>query len=229
MSSLFSKTGIANKALLKIGAKRISDLDDSNDPNVTSINDIYDSVRQEVLSEAPWSFAIQQVALTSLTLAATLPALGDGINYAYGLPSDFLEIYMLSVPCQYRIQMLQTPYVTSPTLALLSDQSTLAGMRYIFDNDDPTTYGAKFYEAMACKLALELCFKVSEAQGMVDRMAAAYAKALLSAISWDANTSIPDQAVANEWFIARLAGSGVVSGLPNGNIGFFPDPYSPDF
>lgn len=224
-----SKLLIVNKALTKIGAKRLSSLNDGS-PNSIIINDIYDSCRDETQEEHVWSFCIQTVGLTTLTLAVPLPNMNDGISTAYGLPSDFLSVYLLSQPAQYRIEILKAPYITSGTqLALLSDQNTLSGMKYVFNNDDPTTYTAKYSDALACKIALECCFKISEAAQMAVAMETKYQKALISAISSDSQGSNPDQAIADEWFTARLAGSGLVSGLPNGNIGFFPDPWNPNF
>lgn len=228
MDNLQDKLVVANKALYKIGAKRLASLNDGS-PNSIIINDIYETCLTELLEEHPWSFAIQTVTLSTLTLATALPNMNDGMSYAYGLPANFLKVYMLSVDCRYRIEMIKTPYVTTPTLALISDQSTLAGMRYIFLNDDPTTYNSKFLDALSCKLAKACCFKISEASSMAQQMEADYDRALMSAMSNDSNNMSPDQAQADEWFIARLAGSGVATGLPNGNIGFFPAPYSPDF
>lgn len=228
MGQLFSKIGLYNKALLAVGAQRAASVD-SADPNVTSLNDIFDPCLQEVISEHTWSFAIQTVTLQTLTLATNLPVMNDGISTAYGLPADFIEVYLLSQPCQYRIEQLNSPYVTSPTQAMLSNVSTLSGMKYIFNNTDPTTWTPKFYDAVARRLAMEICPKVSKAPGLLDKIYAGYNKALLSAISSDSQGSSQDQSQADEWFIARLAGSGVVTGLPNGNIGFFPDPYNPNF
>lgn len=223
-----SKIIIANKALYKIGAKRISSLDD-NSQNSILINDIYPSCLEELLEEHPWSFAVNTIPMTTLTLSIPLPVMNDGISVAYGLPADFLYIYLLSSPAQYRLETLKPPYVSNNMLAILSDTPGMSAMKYVFLNDDPTTYSSKFVDALATKLALELCFKVSEAATLAAAMETRYQKALLSAISTDSNSSTPDQAIANEWFIARLAGSGAVSGLPNGNIGFFPDPFNPDF
>lgn len=229
MGQLFSLVGVANKALLRCGAQRISSLSNSNDPNVVSINDVLDSIIQECLSEAPFSFAINTVYLASLTLAVTYPTMNDGVQYAYGMPPDFLEIYQVSQPCQYRIEQLRAPQVSSTVQAIILDLAQGPAMRYWFNNQDPTTWSPKFYNAVSLRLAKEIAPKISKSPSMFKDIAADYNRDLLSAISSDAQASIPDDAIANEWFIARLAGSGVVSGLPNGNIGFFPDPFNPDF
>lgn len=226
MNTNRSKLSIANKALFKIGAERISAFN-SNTPNSVIIQEIYDDCRQEVIEEMPWSFCINTLTLS--TLAATLIEFNDGINIAYGIPADFMSLYLVNQPgCLYRIEQLKSPIVPATIMAFLSDTPNLI-IKYIADNDDPTTYSAKFTDALACKLALGCCFKISEAATLKQGIEAEYQRALLSAMAADSKNQIPDELIANEWFIARLAGSGAVSGLPNGNIGFFPNPYNPDF
>ncbi len=60
-------------------------------------------------------------------------------------------------------------------------------------------------------------------------MEALYQRDLISAIGSDSNSGTPDDAIANTWFVARLAGSGAVSGLPDGNVGWNADPYNAGF
>lgn len=207
MGQFFSELGIANKALYKIGAQRLDSLDDVNNPNSVYINDIYNQCLIEVLEEHTWSFAIQTVPMVQLTLIEALPDMVDGVNTPYALPSDFINPYMFSASCIYRKEMIKPPFVVAPTLALIINNSNLTAMKYVFENDDPTTYSAKFYEALACKLAHELCFKISEAAQFAQVKKAEYDKALLSAITSDSNTSSPDDPIADEWFVARLAGT----------------------
>lgn len=280
MNALYTKLTLVNKALIKIGAKTITDLASTTEPNAVIMNKLYEQCRDEVAEEGPFSFFIQQVALvplnpqawvtgnlyivgtyvlqggaiyvcaiqhtsgvfaTDLTagdwvlqsgiapLLLPLPTMNDGVQYAYAIPSDYVSLYMVNVPfAQIREQVVKTPFLATSTFCLLSDQAALVA-RYVYRNDDPATYSSKFYDALACKLALEACFKISEAAQYAAKMESDYNKALMSALSADSKNNSPDQGIANEWFIARLAGSGVVTGLPNGNIGFFPDPFNPDF
>lgn len=207
MGQFFDQLGIANKAMYKIGAQRLASLDDTQNPNAIFISDIYNQCLIELLEEHTWSFAIQTVPMVQLTLAQTLPDMGDGVNTPYAMPSDFISAYMFSASCIYRKEMIKAPYVAQPTMALIINNSNLTAMKYVFENDDPTTYTAKFYEALACKLAHELCFKISEAAQFAAAKEAAYQKALISAIASDSLSSTPDDAIADEWFVARLAGT----------------------
>lgn len=280
MNASATKLGIVNKALIKVGAKTITSLTSTTEPNAVIMNALYAMCLTELLEDNPYSFAIQTVvpiplnpqtwatqtnyaigtfvqqsnliyvcAIANLSgvfatdlsngywvlqagyvpLLLPLPVMNDGVSVAYALPSDFMSLYLVSIPnAQLRIEMLKPPYITTATVCLLSDTPGLV-IKYVFNNDDPTTYSTKFTEALCCKLAYEACFKISEAAQYATKLEADCSRAIASAMSSDSNNNSPDESLANEWFIARLAGSGVVSGLPNGNIGFFPDPFNPQF
>ncbi len=212
MDTTASKIGLANLALYKIGAKRISSFTDgSNEARV--INDIYDNCREMVLEEHPWSFAIQTVALQ--TISITPVDFGDGLSIAYALPEDWLFTYLVNFPfANMRKEEIDGQSV------LLCDTAGLI-IKYIFNNDDPTKYSAKFYEALACKLAAEACFKLVQAGQKVTAEKVDYGMALLSAMAADSKNSGPDQPSQDEWFQARLAGSNVIPVNPNGNVGFW--------
>jgi hypothetical protein len=62
------KIDIDNKALRILGAPAITDSDLTNESNESAriLNDVYDSIRDEVLKEHPWNFAIKRATLTAL-------------------------------------------------------------------------------------------------------------------------------------------------------------------
>lgn len=161
----------------------------------------------------------------AVPILQTLPSMNDGVNNLYLIPSDFVKPYLFSSPAFYRIETVKPPFVTTTQQVLLTNDATINAMKYVFYNTDTSTWTAKFYEAMACKLAYELCFKISEAAQWAAKCEAGYNKALMSALGTDALDSSPDEPIANEWFIARLAGStnvapwGITPGSPN------PEPY----
>ncbi len=211
MDSLQSKIGLANLALYKIGGQRITSFTDgSNSARV--INDIYDQCREMVLEEHPWSFATKTASLQ--TLSSTPTDFGDGLSIAYALPADWLFTYLINFPYANTRQE-----VLNSQLVLLSDTTGLI-IKYIFNNDDPTQYSSKFYEALACKLATEACFKLVQAGNKVSSEKVDYGTALLSAMAADSKNSGPDQPQQDEWFRARLAGSNISMVNPNGNITF---------
>ena len=198
MNAQQNKTALANYALSKIGGKIFNFGDGSSSDLVMSA--IYDQCRRFLHEECPWSFCIQTISLTQL--AVPLLTFGDNVQYCYQLPKDFLKIYKINFP--YALLVFEN--IPNNGLCLLSDTGGLM-MKYIFDNDDPTTYSAKFYEALACKLAKEAAYKLTESAKFQSKADADYEKAFISAAASDGQMSSPDGVIQDEWMFARLAGT----------------------
>ena len=215
MNAQQNKTALANYALSKIGGKIFNFGDGSTSDVVMSA--IYDQCRRFLIEECPWSFCIQTLQLT--TLAVPLLTFGDNVTVCYDLPANFLKIYKINFP--YALLVFEN--IPNNGLCLLSDTQGLM-MKYVFDNDDPTTYSAKFYEALACKLAKEACFKLVEATKYQSKMDADYEKAFTTAAASDGQMSTADQVEESEWEFSRLAGSSGFVYFPGQalNIGYYP-------
>lgn len=153
-------------------------------------------------------------------LLVDLPSMNDGVSNPYYLPTDFINPYLFGSPTAYRKEMIKPPYLAAATICLILSNNNVGAWKYVYENLTVSTWSAKFHEAVACKLAYNLCFKISEAAQFAAAMNQAYDKALISAIGADSNTSTPDQAIADEWFIARLTGAtnvapwGITPGSP---------------
>jgi hypothetical protein len=217
MNAQQNKTALANYAGSKIGA-RIFNFGDGSDSDKV-ITPIYDQCRRFLLEECPWSFGIKTVTMTELNIASTVPEFnwGDGASIAYALPADFLKLYQVN----FSYALIRFENIPGNGLVMLSDTAGLF-MKYIFDNDDPTTYSAKFYEALACKIAKEACFKLVEAEKYAEAMKAEYESAFLTAAASDGQLSSPDQIDDSEWDFSRLAGSSGYVWYPSGTVGFYP-------
>jgi len=142
-----------------------------------------------------------------LPLLQALPNINDPCQNPYAIPSDFISTYKFENPTYYRKEKIKPPYVSTSTQVLLLSNSNVGSWKYVFENLTVSDWSAKFYEAVATKLAYNLCFKISEAAQYAAALKAEYDKALISAIADDSNTSSPDRAIADEWEIARLQGS----------------------
>lgn len=272
-STLYTQLGLWNKALLKIGAQRLSSLTDAKNPASTYLADIWPFEYGEFLEEHPWSFAVSTIPMIPLNppawvtatlynvgmyvlqggaiyvcaiqhtsgtfatdlasgdwvvqsgvapLLQALPLMNDGCNNPYYVPTDFVNPYLFSAPAFYRKETIKSPYVTTAQIALITDNPNIATMKYVFNQTDLTQWSAKALEALAVKLAYQLCFKISEAAQYAVGLEKDYQGKLISAITSDSNTTSPDQAVADAWFIARLSGSTGAIGLgpDNDNVGW---------
>ena len=83
----YSPVGIANMALMRIGARGTIGSFDEDSPNANKVNAVWDMVFQEVLSERDWKFAKTRIQLQQ---NANRPV--GGYRFAYALPSDFLRL-----------------------------------------------------------------------------------------------------------------------------------------
>ena len=157
-----------------------------------------------------------------LPLIKPLALMNDGCNNPYAVPNDFINPYLFSAPSFYRKEFVDSPYLANPTVILMCDNSNIATMKYVSAFPNITLWSAKFCEAIAIKLAYQLCFKISEAAQYAAGLEKDYDKKLISAITEDSNTSSPDRAIANSWFLARLAGSGAAVGMgpDNNSVGW---------
>ena len=81
-----SKTEIANIALTNLGATNITDIDEDSS-NARKIRAIYDNLRQAVLEEHPWNFAIVRDVLSP---DPTSPVFG--YSYKVRKPTGCLRI-----------------------------------------------------------------------------------------------------------------------------------------
>jgi hypothetical protein len=80
---------------------------------------------------------------------------------------------------------------------------------------------------MACKLAEQACFKLTEAANYQAKMSADYERNFLTAASSDGQTTTPEVVNQGFWEWSRLAGSNAAVGSPANslNIGWFPTGY----
>lgn len=146
-----SVVGICNRALQKLGARRITALSEDS-PNARACNVAYEPVRDAELRAHPWSFSIQRFQLAA---DSTSPAFGK--SYAFPLPTDYL-----------RLIEPDPDYVTN-TLdwqiegrSILTNDSGPLEIRCVTKVTDPNLMDALYLEALACKLALELCEELTQ-------------------------------------------------------------------
>lgn len=198
------KVKIANLALRKIGAKRISAFTDDT-PEARIIDEVYDDIRDEVLAQGIWGFAQKRAALAQLS--ETIPADWDGVSYVYALPTDFIRLNFYSdLAANVQIEHL------ADQMVILSNVSGLE-IKYTFRNDNPATYFQNFTSALVQRLAAEICFPLTQAVKKAEALQNKYDKDTLPmALSTDSQQGTPAEPIQGEWECARnMAGSGMVA------------------
>ena len=144
-----SNVAIANRALQKLGAKRIESLTE-NSPNARSMNAAFAIVRDAELRRYTWSFAIKR---------ASIAADGAGPEWndwnRYGLPNDFIALIRDDETDTFMDWKIEGLYILS------ADASPLK-IRYLAQIDDPTFYDPVFVGAFSMKLASETCEEITQ-------------------------------------------------------------------
>lgn len=151
-----STVEICNQALVKVGAERITSLSDDSE-NAAVLNAIFDVKRDAELAAHPWTFAIKR---DSIPASATAPAFGWA--YSYPLPSDYLALVEVGEDFTFYDSTTGALFVieSDPATgapALLTDATSPLDLRYVYRVTNPGRFPAPFVEALACRLAAEIC------------------------------------------------------------------------
>ncbi len=186
MSDIIS---ICNSALFKIGANQIMALTDgTKEANACSIR--YEDCKRAVLRSHPWSCATKRVILSPDTVQ---PAFG--YTYAFQLPADFLRVIKVNPETQddYKIDGTK----------LLGDFTELQ-LKYIYDVADASQFDSLLVEAIACYLAWDISYNITQSFQVKDMMNKDKDKALSKAKLADSQQMPSPEVEANEFLDARL-------------------------
>lgn len=186
---------IVNNALARIGVSAIISLDeDSEAARVANLT--YTQLRDDVLSDHVWNFAIKRA-----TLAQNAEAPAFGYTFSYRLPSDCLKLLrMEEVTMTYTIEGKN----------LLTDEG-VARVQYLSRVSDPNEFGAKFVEALSARMASEWAIPLVESSSLQQNMTELYIRKLSDARSVDSQESGDTELIADTWVDSRInyAGSSV--------------------
>lgn len=144
-----SDVTIANRALQKLGAKRIESLT-QNAPNARSMNAAYEVVRNAELARYEWSFAIKRASVAADPTDSTW---GDWKRYT--LPNDFIALIRDDETDAYVDWKIEGLYVLSKTASPLE-------FKYVAKITDPNEFNPLFVEVFAGRLALETAHEITD-------------------------------------------------------------------
>lgn len=201
---------VANRALSKIGAARITSLDDNSTPS-RAISAAFDIVRDDEIRAHGWSFAMRRAVLAAST---DTPAFGGA--YVYPLPSDFLRLWMLGDWYWLGPDMSDyrgagcLPY-TIEGRALLTNEArspdAVPGpvrVRYLAQVSDTTLWDSNFVEAFACRLAVEICDELTQSSTKKNGMWQEYDQAIRRARRTNAIELPPEYIQDDTWVLSRF-------------------------
>lgn len=186
-----NEVGIANSALLKLGADIIQSLtQDTRSAKV--INAIFWPTVNEVLRSHPWNFAMKRVLLTP---SLTTP----DFEYAhqFDLPTDCLLVWETS---EDRIS--DEPDYVVEGRKILSNYEEME-VRYIYAHQDPSEWDALFAEALACKLAEKTAYSITKSGEREAAMQKLFKEAIVEARTRDGMEGITRGLLADKWIHSR--------------------------
>lgn len=222
-----SAVDIVNRALSKLGDITIRSLDDNTTASrLASIT--YDFVRRSELSKMVWNFALVRTAITYLVdgsgdpivpawnygLTYQLPAgclrviqvfgIFNGVDLAeyrneddreYVLEGDKLLTNMTGNSQDANVQPVGGTIPTPVPLPIL----------YVSDVTDTSKFHPLFVEALACKLAAEMCERLSQSLSKRQAAEMSYATTMREARFVNAVQNPPQSRPDNTWVLSRVS------------------------
>ena len=164
---------IANMALSQLGAGPISSFDEGTLES-SLVAQYYPVMRDAVLEDRNWTFAIHRAVLNPLSKRPAFQ-----YDFAYSLPSGFLRIITVSqVPKNF----------VRPQNAIYSvEGGKLLAMRapiyveYIKRVEQTGLFSAGFIDALATRLAAEMCIAITNSRELAGQLMDMYAFKLATA------------------------------------------------
>ena len=200
-----SPVDIVNRALSKLGGKRIASMDD-NTVDARLASSLYEIVRDAEMSAYAWSFAKHRKRIPA---EADPPAFGWARQYL--LPSDCLRV-LEAGPWP---QAVMADYIGGDTSEytieggrLLTNQGPALNLIYLRRIEDSGLYPAIFIEALACKLAVEMTEALTAAGAGKRQLAwQEYEHAIKTARRHNAIQRPPVKIQDDTWATAHMLGS----------------------
>lgn len=187
-----SEVSIANRALQKLGARRITSLTEDS-VNARAVNACYSELRDAELRAHVWNFAKTRAQLAA---SATSP-LFDKTN-AFPLPSDCLRLLDNDPEkvVNWKDWLIEDNNI-------LTDDDAPLNIRYIKQVTDPAQMDVLFREALASRIAYELAEELTQSNSKKQAAFADYQKAMNEARRTNAIENISQKPPEDEWITIR--------------------------
>lgn len=183
---------IANSALLKIKAQRITSLAEGS-TNANACNDCYERLRDTLLSSHTWNFAETRAALARSSDTPTF-----GWTYGYTKPTGWLRTVAIY---DNDAESGTIPYKDEDG-EILSDAEAVY-MRYVRIVTDVNAMPPLFRESLAYSMAVELAIDLQNSRTLSERMEARYKSIVSKAKTADAQGDYPQRFDEGSWVTSR--------------------------
>jgi hypothetical protein len=199
-----SEVSIVNRALNHLGATNISSLDEATKAG-RHMNQIFETVRDDVFRAHPWNSLIRRLELGQET---EKPAFG--YNFQYALPQDPYCLRVLefsngsqTYPYDNMVDNSGGPVFVIEGRKLLTDETSVK-IKYIARVTDPNEYDANLISTLAARLAQDACYSITGSTSLIQVMAAMYQDRLKEARFIDATEGATQRIEASNFIEARF-------------------------
>ncbi len=183
---------IINSALVKLGEQPLVAVSDPSVPGRLA-NRTYADLRDALLVEFPWNFAIKRA---SLAADPTTPEWG--FNFSYNFPSDLLRL--VSINNESDMEW------ANEGRAILTDIEAPLEIKYVA-NVPTEKMDATFRDALAARLAMEWAEPLSQTTSVGQQMATLYRNKLGVARTADGQQDRIQRIDAPDFINARFEGN----------------------
>ena len=187
-----SVTEICNRALQKLGSKRITSIDENSNAARACLSCYY-TLRDSELMNHRWGFALKR---SEIAVDAVLPEWGK--QNSFTLPADCLRVVAPYPEMDYN----DRDWVIENRKILTNDSAPLY-LRYVGQIVDPNEMDVLFREALSCKMALEMCEELTQSNTKKAALKDDYNEAIKSARKASAIQSVPQVGVEDIWITTR--------------------------
>lgn len=183
-----SKTDIANRALSKVGESRVSNIETDTTAKAQTINSMFDSIRDALLTSYPWNFTITR---TQLAASGTTPSWE--FQNDYPLPTDFLALLEIQNSPVYRLE----------GKSIVTDAGSPIFIRYIRQVTNTGDFDALFVEAFATRLAFESVEKITQSNTKKRILGQEFQANIAEAYASDSIQETPQKLPVDDWLLSR--------------------------
>ena len=191
-----TEVSICSNALRRLGDSPITSLTDDTE-RARLCNSFYADARDAVLRLHPWNFAITRTSLAQLSDTPSY-----GFAYQYSLPTNPYCLRVLAM--EYEDYIFKVENYSTQGRVLLTDQSS-AKILYVAKITDTTQFDALFVDVLTAKLALDLCYPITNSVSLQDKMQKLYQLKLSDARSIDGQEGFIDDLVSDTFTDFRKA------------------------
>ena len=196
-------TDIGNRCLQKLGSQAITSID-QDVKRARSIKLAYPLVRDAEIRRRRWRFAVMRANIPASTLTPAFTW-----RYSFPLPTGCLRVLQVGLfwpgadISDYRNDTV-ADYVIEGT-SVLTDMGAPLPIRYLGQVTDTTIFDSCFVEALASRLAYELCETITQSDSKRQLAMSDYNIAIKEAVTANALEKVTEFIADNSWITSRLS------------------------